>query len=270
MTYSTAESSYQGGAPVELYTFACGASRYYYTSADEDQLVDLVTYRAAPIVRGDIEQTSEVAKLSLRLTVARDFPVADLYRVSPPSEVVTLSLSRLHRGDGDKAVVWMGRVLNAEWAGHQATLVCESVYTSIKRTGLRRQYQRSCPHVLYSVPCGVAAASYREDVPVYAVSGTTIECLAFAAKPAGYYSGGFIEYQTPAGLTERRAIRDHTGQAITVTHQIPGLAPGATITAYPGCDHTTATCQVKFANILNYGGAPYIPQKNPFGGSSLY
>jgi len=38
---------------------------------------------------------------------------------------------------------------------------------------------------------------------------------------------------------------------------------------YPGCDRVRATCESKFDNLDNFGGFPWIPTKNPFGGSSI-
>ena len=34
---------------------------------------------------------------------------------------------------------------------------------------------------------------------------------------------------------------------------------GDAFTVYPGCDHTQATCEQKFANLNNFGGTPYTP-----------
>jgi hypothetical protein len=49
-----------------------------------------------------------------------------------------------------------------------------------------------------------------------------------------------------------------------------GLAAGTTVTLFPGCDHTLATCSGKFSNTANYGGFPFMPTKNPFGGDPIY
>ncbi len=49
-----------------------------------------------------------------------------------------------------------------------------------------------------------------------------------------------------------------------------GLAVGVPVSVYPGCDHTLATCSAKFGNVARYGGFPYFPQKNPFGGDPIF
>ena len=36
-------------------------------------------------------------------------------------------------------------------------------------------------------------------------------------------------------------------------------APGDTFNVAFGCDHTQATCQSKFNNLVNFRGFPYVP-----------
>jgi hypothetical protein len=38
---------------------------------------------------------------------------------------------------------------------------------------------------------------------------------------------------------------------------------------YAGCDHLLATCRDRFSNVANFGGFPWIPQKNPFSGDAI-
>ncbi|MEW6169845.1 MAG: phage BR0599 family protein [Pseudomonadota bacterium] len=62
----------------------------------------------------------------------------------------------------------------------------------------------------------------------------------------------------------------HSADSITLAAVPPGLSVGATVVLYPGCDHTLSTCESKFGNSANFGGFPFIPTKNPFGGSPIY
>src|SRR5690606_41566748 len=57
-------------------------------------------------------------KNDLTLSVPYNFPVALLFRVAPPSDVVNLIVREIHRSDSidNEAIVkWRGRVLNARW-----------------------------------------------------------------------------------------------------------------------------------------------------------
>ena len=42
----------------------------------------------------------------------------------------------------------------------------------------------------------------------------------------------------------------------------PEIAIGDELTAFYGCQHTTADCTL-FGNIANFGGFPYVPSTNP-------
>lgn len=270
MTFSTFETSIQDGKVVELYQFQIGLSWLHFTSADADYEHDNRVYKAVALQRTAIEQTAELSKSNIRITAPRDFAVAELFRVSPPSEVILLTIRRIHRGDTEPSIAWRGRVLNAEWAGSLVTMSCESVFTSLKRPGLRRLYQKNCGHVVYGQACGISDASFRVDVTLSAVSGTTIISGTFGTFQDGYFSGGFIEWEPTPGTIERRAIRDHIGTALTITHTVVGMPANAVVRAFPGCDHRFSTCKTKFGNGDNFGGQTHIPEINPFGGSSIY
>ena len=91
-----------------------------------------------------------------------------------------------------------------------------------------------------------------------------VTAAVFLAKPVGWFVGGRL---TAAGA--QRLIVASSGGAVTLSAPIPGLTAGDAFDAYPGCDHTLGTCASKFGNQLNFGGFPYIPQKNPFTGDAI-
>jgi uncharacterized phage protein (TIGR02218 family) len=270
MTYSANESGLQTSKPVELYEFTNGPQVYRYTSADEDITYQSKVYESRVMSRNSIEATQEMARGALNITCERTLPLLDLFKFAPPSEVVTLLVRRIHRGDTEAATIWMGRILNISWRGLESVIHCESVYTSIKRTGLRRMYQKQCPHVLYSPQCGIDKTAYGITRTVQSISGLGITLDAMGSFAVGYFAGGYIEWEFSQDQVERRAIRDHSGAVITVNFPVLGLSAGAQLIVYPGCDHTLATCNGKFSNVANYGGMPYIPAKNPFDGTPIY
>lgn len=270
MTYATVEASVQTGRPVELYEFLDGATAYRYTSADGDVVYGGNTYTAAPISRSSVEATSEVARLALNITCSRDLSILNLFSIMPPSEIISVTVRRLHAGDGEAITLWMGRILDVALNPSSAEIHCESVYTSLKRVGLRRLYQKGCPHVLFEVECALNRATFAITRAVVAVTGTSITVSSLAGWGDGYLSGGYLEWESTAGYFERRAVRSQVGDVVTIGFALPGLAATDTVTIYPGCDHTLATCIAKFSNGLNYGGMPYWPTKNPFDGTIIY
>src|SRR5690606_31920067 len=148
VSYSSREISVDAASPVELYEFRRGSGVWRYTSASEDIVYDAFTFTAVPLARSGIEQTNETGRAGLRVTLPRYADVVQGFVATPPSEVTLLTVRRQHRLDNETAVVWMGRVLNAEWRGSKVELNCEPVYTSLQRTGLRQLTQRNCPQVL--------------------------------------------------------------------------------------------------------------------------
>lgn len=270
MTYAATETAVQSGKPVELYELLNGTAAFRYTSADSDVVYAGNTYEAVPIARGAIEATQEMFRAALNLTCATDLGVLDLFRFTPPEEVVTMTLRRLHQGDGEAITMWTGRVLNVTWNNASVELHCESVYASLKRNGLRRLYQRPCPHVLYGPGCTLNRATWKATKTVASVSGISIVLNDMGSYVDGYFSGGYLEWESSTGIFERRAIRAQTGGTITINFAVTGLAVAATVGIYPGCDHTLSTCGTKFSNSLNYGGIPHFTGKNPFNGATLY
>lgn len=271
MSYDTKEISADLGRPVDIFTFARGPQQWLYTSADRDVTVSAEVYDSVAILRPGIAQGGELNRAGLKLTVARDFPIAVLFRAGIPSETITLRIRQYHDGDGSVVAIWNGRVVNVARVGDLAEILCEPISTSIRTTGLRRRYQRSCPHVLYGPACGVVASSFDLAGTVSALSGLTVTATAFGTQPDGYWEGGYIEWSPSAGIYERRFIDGHTGNTVTLMTQPLGLAVSNSITIFPGCDHTMGAggC-AKFSNVPDYGGFPDIPLKNPFGSDPIY
>ncbi|KAA2285423.1 phage BR0599 family protein [Arenimonas fontis] len=269
MTYDATERSADQGRPVELYTFHRDAKVYRFTSADRAVAVGGNTFLPRVIRRGSIEQGAELNRSGLKLSVPRDFEIAALYQAGAPSSRLALTLQQYHAGDGELAVLWSGAVLSCSFGvGSQAEISLEPSSVSMRRPGLRRTYQRQCPHVLYR--CGVNADDHKVVATVTAVAGLQVSAAEFAGQPDGYWEGGYLEYEIETGVWERRFILGHTGTAVGVDLSPIGLSPSMTMNFYPGCDHSLATCDSKFNNAPGYGGMPYIPTKNPYGSDPVY
>lgn len=266
MTYTASENSVQDGQPVELYRFAFQTQAWTLTSTQLPILKDAESYTPAAITRSSLEQTNEINRNGIEIRLPRDHPVAALFIASPPEGVVSVTLYRQHAGDPDQEFItlWKGRVLVARLSASEATLKCEPVVSSLKRTGLRARYQLLCRHVLYSAGCGALKDNFRVDGTVAAVSGTTVEVEAAGTQPDGYFVAGML--QTMEGL---RMIVAHAGGSLTLIAPMPSLAVGQSVQLYAGCDHSTGQCAGRFNNLANYGGFPFVPIKNPFVGDAI-
>lgn len=277
MSFEDYEDSVEGGRPYELFEFIYQGITERYTSADHTVFVGLVPYAPAPgLARTtEIEDTGKnVASQNMTIEAWPGFPPAELFSVSPPSSVVNLLIKRVHEGDlTDARVMWAGRVLSVAWAEDKVKMTCQSLFTRLKQPGLRRLYGKSCPHLLYQQgpgQCNVVAETFRVPVTITAVSGITVTSADFDAFPDGYFVGGKLSIETTPGIFEQRGIQQHVGDTVTMTHALANFVPGLTVDAFPGCDKKIETCHNKFNNVPNFGGTPYIPQKNPFGNNTVF
>lgn len=275
MSFDTIEVS-EYFEPLELYAFTRAPASWHFTSADRDIVFGGKTYLTSPMKRNQIESTQDIGKTTLKVSTSLRNPFVTQYIVAAPTGIVELVISRIHGADADPAVTFVGRVINVEFKDTEAIIVCQSVQSSLRRPGLRRLYQTTCPHVLYGGQCSVVRASFAVVTALTAVSGLDVTSSAFSvsidpAFDATWFAGGYIEV-SQGGVVSTRFITDHNnaGGTLTLNLPLPNVAVGDTVTAFPGCDHDNATCSGKFANIDNYGGFPFIPEKNPMDGTSIF
>ncbi len=273
MTYNAIEVSTELAEPTELFEFNYGSNYYRFTSSAVPVVYAGQTYTPANIKRGSITNTANPNSGSLTITTFRTNPIATLFKFQPPSAVVSVTVRRRHLTDGDAEfiVVWIGRVLSAAFLGNEAKLVCEPLFVSLKRTGLRLHYQTGCPHALYGNGCNLLPSSFRTVSNTFSVTGTTVFAAEVAAQPQNYFAGGYVEYVSlETGDIEQRSILSSNAGNLELSLPPVGLDGAAELLIHPGCNHSVSDCVSKFGNLLNYGGQPFIPGKNPFGGTRIF
>lgn len=270
MTYIATDASVQGGNPALLFDFAQGATNWRFCNLAEDVVYLSNTYTASSISMGQVEQSGKLQKAALNLVVPRTNTLATALLTDPSDAPITVTVFRGHLDDGEFITYWKGRIVNNTSTNDEVNIECEPIFTSLRRPGLRARYQKTCRHALYQRGCNLTDTDFADAASVIAISKLSVTLATDPSASAGYYIGGMIEY---AGV--KRYIANHAGTAITLMRSFSDLetevaANGATAaTLYPGCDHTKATCIAKFNNLVNYGGFPFIPRKNPMGGQSI-
>ena len=270
MTYDARERSEYEGSPIELYQFDReGLQIWRYTSADTDQTYQGQQYEAVPIKRGDIDQSQDIRKNSLRITISSSADFVQQYISSPPTDRIGFILRRFHHEDTEVASIWIGRVLNVEFKEETVEIICEPIIGSLKRPTLRRLYQVTCPHLLYGPVCKANRDNFRLTTNITAIDGLVLTSPDIGSQPNGYYAGGYVELLV-SGVFNKRFILSHTGNDITINLQLSAAAESSEIRVYPGCGHTVSICRDKFNNLANYGGQPWIPTKNPMGGTPIF
>ena len=130
-----------------------------------------------------------------------------------------------------------------------------------------RTFQASCDAALGDARCGVNldAASFRGTGAVLDLlrdRAFTVSGLASFA--AGWFAFGTVEWTIGANAERRAEVLSNTlvdGIAILTLLEAPvrAIAPGDGFTIRAGCDKRLATCNTKFANVVNFRGFPHIP-----------
>lgn len=264
--YDDADRSLDSGRPAELFQFSGGVYAYY-TTAQEAITYAGVRYEPDYIVHGEVEQTEELNKQALEITVKASSEVAKLYIAEIPPRSVSVRVYRFIMGIGEYRLIWAGRVVKPVFSSDndECVLHCEPIFTILKRPGLRRNYQLLCPYALYDDRCGAPMGSFMIEDVVEAKSANWIAGPGIASKPAGWFIGGILRF----GAIYRLII-DNSGGRIYLGGNVSRLAVGDGVQVMAGCDKSLATCGGRFGNSINFGGFPYIPTKNPFTGDSLY
>lgn len=277
MSYSVIDASSQDGAPVYKFLIVQDGTEYRYTTASYFISDSVGTWEPVALRASSVTQTSELAKNGVKIELPRTNAVAQLFLGKVPESVTSVTIYRGHQPtDLDEFQVWWrGRVAAVSVAGDTVTLECEDIFTSMRRPGLRARYQKSCRHPLYSAGCGVDPEAYAVGATIIAQDGFDVVIEGsgdsnfdsnWINDNDGYYVGGIVKLADGT----RRYVAAQNGTTLTLLSPFDTIdvdSVGVDVTLYPGCLHTTTDCLSKFDNLVNYGGFPYIPGKNPFGNS---
>jgi len=282
--YDEYDESREHGMPVNLILFRYGVgtlSVYGYTDAEQAIVKDGVTYEPIPVSAGKISASGTLDRKSLELRVPTTAAIAQLYRAYPPSYPISMTIMRGHLSEADTEwrSIWIGRVLNGKHEGdgsHQCVLTCEPLATSLRRVALRRNFQLTCTHTLYTT--GPKACNANKAAATFTViPNSVVENAVELGLPDGFapesmienFKGGVIEWTTPAGNVEIRTVLEVAESSNGYTVYMTGPTTLLTTQAVRislGCNHQMDHCTALHSNIHNFGGCPWIPVANPVGG----
>jgi hypothetical protein len=266
MTYGSLELSTELGRPVELYHFVVGTDVYRYTSAEDEFTSSAGVFLPRNISHTAVALSSGDRKGSMELTLPADDPIALCFLGMVPGQPILLTIYRAHRGDAELYNVWSGRVVSSAFRKNATvcTLACLTTEATLSQTIPSFKYQGVCNHVLYTGDCGVSKEDHKYVGELTVATGSTITVPGLlAAKGAGWALGGYVSLND----VDYRLIIGQAGDVLTLTLDFGDGAVGQVVSVYAGCPHSLAVCVSKFNNAVNYGGYPYVPILNPFGGS---
>lgn len=256
----------------ELYRFSeqDSVEIWAYTSGNEELTYAGDTYIPIKISRTEIESKNELSRANIEVQVPLTNEAGLRWLRDNGELIVGLTIFERDR-NGDHNIVWKGRLALVIPGMTSITMRFESIFTSLRRPGLRSRYQRSCRHALYGRGCTLNLEDFATIGECTDVTGDVATVTEAALQPSGYYTGGIL--RSPDGVLSY--IISHAGTSLKLQRLSYSLATAVlggypfSVTIYPGCSHDRATCAAKFDNLLNYGGFDFIPQKNPMGGSSI-
>ncbi len=238
-----------------------------------------VTYEPIAVRREAISSSGTLDKAMLEVNMQQGTDLSLLFIGYPPAQVINLIIREGHIGDDvddDFPVIWTGRVLGVQHPPNETTFNCEPVSTSMRRPGLRRNYQISCPHVLYGPSCKASLVAATSEGLVTTIEGNRVTLAGgWNAQPVIKYAGGMVSWLDDGVLTLRTILRVEVN-TLYLNGPVVGIEVGDTIKAILGCNHRSGAldmlgdCKHLHDNILNYGGQEFIPQTNPVGPINIF
>lgn len=289
MAFNDFETSRDKGQPVDLYQFTYGQTTevvdgesvttlltHNYTDGESAVVLDGVTYSPLPITRSSFSSGGDLENLELEITLPRVSEIADMFRVYPPPQVISVKIRQGHIPNSDDPpgfssgenfpVAWLGRIVEPKVEGAEVKLTCEAASAAMSRPGLRRHYQWPCPLNLYGTRCRADRDVASSSATVAAISGNRVQLQAgwgIVDVPQKKYVGGYVEWSGSVGPEFASILRVDPSDWLVLSSRPRGLSVADTLTTVLGCNHTLSDCQSLHNNIINYGGQPFIPIFNP-------
>lgn len=267
MTYEALEETVEAGQPVEVFRFTVGTTSYFYTSAEDEQVVNSLTYTPQSIKRNKTVIGPGERENQFQIEMPGDDPFADLWKASIPGFRVRTEVDRFQRNDGalETIRIFDGFVETVSFKQdlRVAVVSCRPAIGAGARVIPPEQQHSPCNRVLYDDKCQVSSSDplFRaaNAVPSAQVGRVLTVAGLTPTYSDGWFDGGMVEVQ---GGSDYRMVTSHTGNDLTLLLPFPTLP--AIVNVFAGCDHSIPICKSKFDNVLSFGGCAFVPKKNPF------
>jgi uncharacterized phage protein (TIGR02218 family) len=155
--------------------------------------------------------------------------------------------------------MFQGRISTIDSVGRtQAMVTVASDLVILDYDMPKNLFSPTCLHVLYDAGCGIIRGTFSLDGTVGA--GSNSNTINFSGARAGDAQGSLV-FTSGANANVRATVRSvNIGTSYSLMYPLP-FAPteGDAFNVAFGCDHTQATCQGKFNNLINFRGFPYVP-----------
>lgn len=265
-TFDDDERSASQGRPIDLYTISTPTVVYRLTSHAVDVSFAGSTYTALTMSRGaqqvaqDLTGRELVVYLPITHALVQRFAATGI-----PEREVLITLVRLQEKSQQAFQQWTGFACGLSIDGHLAAFRVPSATDDAFKIRLPTiRAQKLCNHILYDDRCQISRASFQ--VPTIISSGsssTTLVVASMAGHPDAWAAPAGEIVHTTSG--ERRQIIDQVGTTLTLNAPFATAVNGDAVTVFASCKHDLNDCQVKFNNVVNFGGMPWLNSAaNPY------
>tara|TARA_R110000851_G_scaffold120002_1_gene248072 strand:- start:13019 stop:13852 length:834 start_codon:yes stop_codon:yes gene_type:complete len=272
VTYDAQEIGIQTGEPVEVYEFVYGSTSRFYTSSEAIESIGAQDYTPVAISRSNTKDGPAERTHDFQVVLPTTDTVSQLFVGQIPGVRVRLTVKRFHRTDTptpEVRTIFNGFVQSGSFKrkARECTLTARPILGGSGRTHPRRTFQAACNHVLYDpLTCradDTDPANRASVVTVVSQVGNVMTLSGIAGLfTDGWFNGGYVEF---VGQADFRMVLDHVGNVLTLMQ--PFATTPSTVNVLAGCDHSIdgpQGCKLKHNNVINFGGFPFVPTKNPF------
>jgi uncharacterized phage protein (TIGR02218 family) len=243
-----------------------------YANVDQNVVYNGVTYSASgPLVAG----------LKYRCAAGLDVDKQQITIAARPTDLVAGAafLNALRAGAFDGAsfqrqrvfmaalgdtpvggvILFQGRISTVDQVGRTSAKVTVASDLIILDYDMPKNlYSATCVHVLYDSGCALVKNAFGTNGTVGA--GSSASLINFSGALAAHQQGS-ITFTSGANEDIAATVKIAApGVSLALAYPLPSApATGDAFTVYQGCDHTPATCQNQFNNLVNFRGFPFVP-----------
>jgi uncharacterized phage protein (TIGR02218 family) len=268
-------SAINNGTVCTLFSIiAHDTSSRYFTDHDQELTVDGHLYiPSAGVTRLSMKTTAnaEVSSQQVAATIL-DMPDDELKSGKWDSAKIEVALCAWQMESAGKLVIFKGSIGVIQWTDEGFRADIQNYLRDLGRN-IGSTVTATCRHQLFGQggagqisKCGIDRGTYFVDGTItYVLTPKLKFKIANTGRPDSWGTNGFVKFTSGNnnGLTYEVKIHtvasDPIGESIELFLPCIGaIAVGDTYELTAGCDHTLATCQAKFGNVINFGGFPNI------------
>jgi hypothetical protein len=268
-------TEHEGSAPIYLYKFTKGLDNWRFGNWGMNVTAGGNTWERANVTHTNIRAGIDVLsdQIQIRFGTDQTYPTNPLRyfnnRLTAEDMTVTVYKTDLSTLTVDTtAPLFVGKVERVQFED-KGIIVAQ--VSSIFRVGEvplpQKAVQRLCNNRLFDGVCSLVAATYTTAGTISAQSTTIVlpyvEATAFGTKATTEDDPNWFALGKVTVGTEVRLCVGQDGNRLYLDAPFAGADIAEAVSATAGCDKRIGTCELKFGNLDNYLGFPYIPSVDP-------